>query len=224
MNSAYPGGTCMRRLDHEEAGGGHADRGVDVVDLARRPRPSGPPRRRRRWWCPPSMSSSPHSRTPRASSRRWPRAPRRRSPAAAGPGCRAGRRSRRCACWWPARGSRARSRSGSTAARSRRTRRPCSGRRRGRSRRRSRRSRRGRPPWAPRGTAGRRPATAPTPAGGEYMLDAWPPLWLIWAKIGDAVAVHGVGDPPVAGDAPRGGSRGSASRRASRSGGSSAPR
>ena len=59
---------------------------------------------------------------------------------------------------------------------------------------------RGRPPWAPRGTAGRPPATGAHTGRRVYIDDAWPPLWLIWAKIGVAVAVHGLGDAPVARD------------------------
>ena len=76
------------------------------------------------------------------------------------------RRSRRCGGWWPGRGSRARSRNASTAARRRRTRRPCSDRPPGRNRRRSRRSRGARPPWAPPGRADPAPGSAPRPAGG----------------------------------------------------------
>ena len=32
-----------------------------------------------------------------------------------------------------------------------------------------------------------------------YMLEAWPPLWLIWAKIGTSWRVDGLGDAPVPG-------------------------
>jgi hypothetical protein len=62
MNMAYPGGICMR-LDHVQGGGGHPDRGVDVVDLAGRLDQPGH-LHGVAMVVPPSISSSPQSRTP----------------------------------------------------------------------------------------------------------------------------------------------------------------
>ena len=65
MNIAYPGGV-HRRLDHEQARRGDADRGVDVVHLTGRFDDAGRRRRRRRSWCRARSASSPQMRTPSA--------------------------------------------------------------------------------------------------------------------------------------------------------------
>ncbi len=173
-----------RRLDHVQAGGRHPDRRVEVVDEPLGLDHLGHRDGVRRSWC------RPRSARPRTAARRVPATarsppgPRRRSPAAAGPGSRAPRRIRRCGCWRRGRGSRARSSCASTAARSRRT----------------------RPPGSATATCAY-PDTisaisdAATSCGTsrnsgsamgdgahagrrEYIPDPCPPLWLIWAKIG----------------------------------------
>ncbi len=153
-----------RRLDHEQRRGGHADRRVDVVDLPRRLDHPGHVDRLvdGRAAVDQLVAAQPHAEG-EAGADHPPHGgddlEEQTRPVRAG--CR---RSGRCGGWWPATGSRGRWTSGCTAARCRRSRPRRSARRPARSRRRSRRSRRASPPWAPRGTVGRRRATEPTPA------------------------------------------------------------
>ena len=155
-----------RRLDHEQRRRGHPDRRVDVVDLPGRLDEPGDLDGLvdRRAALDQLVAAQPHAEREAVADHAahggddLEQEPR--------PVGQRRRRSRRCAGSSPATGSRARSRSGCTAARCRRSPPRRSARRRWRSRRRSRRSRSRSPPWGPRGTAGRRPATAPTPAAG----------------------------------------------------------
>ena len=187
-------------LDHVQGGRGHPDRGVDVVDL-----PGGldHPGHRDGVLDPGAaldqlVPAEAHAEGP-VGADGGPDGvhdlEQEAGPVGQGPAVAVGP-----SCWWPGRGSRARSTSASTAARSRRIRRPCSGRPRWRSRRRSRRSRGARPPSGTSRNSGSGTGLGAHTGRREYIEEAWPPLWLIWAKIGHVVGVHGVGDPSVAVD------------------------